>query len=51
MSTTLVSSVVGMAVGLVQVGVATELGLDASVLTERKEKQNQQMLPILVYLL
>ena len=36
MSTTLVSSTVGMAAGLVQVGVVTELGLDASVLAKRK---------------
>ena len=39
MSTTLVSSAVGMAAGLVQVGVVTELGLDASVLAERKRKK------------
>ena len=37
MSTTLVSSTVGMAAGLVQVGVVTELGLDASVLAKRKK--------------
>ena len=38
MSTTFVSSAVGMAAGLVQVGVVTELGLDASVMEEKEKK-------------
>ena len=41
MSTTLVSSAVGMAAGLVQVGVATELGLDASVWGEKKRSKGE----------
>ena len=41
MSTTLVSSAVGMAAGLLQMGVVTELGLDASVVVERKKIDQQ----------
>ena len=41
MSTTLVSSAVGMAEGLVQVGVVTELGLDASVWQKERQKVNK----------
>ena len=37
MSTTLVSSAVGMAAGLVQVGVVTELGLEGSVYKGEKK--------------
>ena len=44
MSTTFVSSAVGMAAGLVQVGVVTELGLDASVMEEKEKKVYKQLL-------
>lgn len=37
-STTFVSSAVGMAAGLVQVGVDTELGLEGSVYKKEKNK-------------